>query len=197
MLASVRGKLGVISMDAQFLLQLVQAAVVVIGVGFAAYELRKYREERNREAALELVHTFQTPEFAKALLIVCGLPDGLSQAEIEAHAGEDFYLVYGMVTTWESIGILVHRGEMSIDLVDDFFSGPILLSWRKLQGYFFDQRRETDRETWVSGSSGWRSGSPNGKPRRPRCPRICSSGTGDRVERCRPYLSTSTDRTPP
>ena len=148
MLASVRGKLGVISMDAQFLLQLVQAAVVVIGVGFAAYELRKYREERNREAALELVHTFQTPEFAKALLIVCGLPDGLSKAEIEAHAGEDFYLVYGMVTTWESIGILVHRGEMSIDLVDDFFSGPILLSWQKLQRYFFDLRRETDRETW-------------------------------------------------
>ena len=95
MLASVRGKLGVISMDAEFLLQSVQAAVVVIGVGFAAYELRKYREERNREAALELVHTFQTPEFAKALLIVCELPDGLSKAEIEAHVGEDFYLVYG------------------------------------------------------------------------------------------------------
>ena len=90
MLASVRGKLGVISMDAQFLLQLVQAAVVVIGVGFAAYELRKYREERNREAALELVHTFQTPEFAKALLIVCELPDGLSKAEIEAHVRRGF-----------------------------------------------------------------------------------------------------------
>ena len=135
-------------MDAELLLQSVQAAVVVSGVGFAVYELRKYREERNREAALELVHTFQTPEFAKALLIVCDLPDGLSKAEVEAEVGEDFYLLYAMVTTWESIGILVHRGEMSIDLVDDFFSGPILLSWRKLQGYFFDQRREADRETW-------------------------------------------------
>ena len=135
-------------MDAELLLQSVQAAVVVSGVGFAIHEMRKYREERNREVALELVHTFQTPEFAKALLIVCELPDGLSKAEIEADVGEDFYLVYGMVTTWESIGILVHRGEMDIDLVDDFFSGPILISWRKLQRYFFDQRRESDRETW-------------------------------------------------
>ena len=43
--------------------------------------------------------------------------------------------------------ILVFRGEVSIDLVDDFFSGPIVVSWRKLQCYFFDERRETGRET--------------------------------------------------
>jgi hypothetical protein len=139
---------GCLTMDAELLLQSVQAAVVVSGVGFAIHEMRKYREERNREVALELVHTFQTPEFAKALLIVCDLPDDLSKAEIEAAVGDDFYLVYAMVTTWESIGILVHRGEISIDLVDDFFSGPILLSWRKLHRYFLEQRSMTGRETW-------------------------------------------------
>jgi len=135
-------------MDAELLLQAVQATAVIVGVGFAVFETRKYRGERNREAALELVHTFQTSEFAKALLLVYRLPDGLSKAEIEADVGEEFYLVYAMMTTWESIGILVYRGEVGIDLVDDFFSGPIVLSWRKLQRYFFDQRRETGRETF-------------------------------------------------
>ena len=43
--------------------------------------------------------------------------------------------------------MLVFRGEVSIDLVDDFFSGPIVASWRKLQSHFFDERRETGRET--------------------------------------------------
>ena len=35
------------------------------------------------------------------------------------------------MTTWESLGILVFRGEVSLDLVDDFFSGAVELSWRK------------------------------------------------------------------
>jgi hypothetical protein len=134
-------------MNAEVLFQAVQAAAVVVGVGFAVYETRRYRKERNREAALELLHAFQTPDFAKALVLVYRLPGGLSKQQIESSLGEDLHLVYAMTTTWESIGVLVFRGEVSIDLVDDFFSGPIIVSWRKLQHYFFDERRETGRET--------------------------------------------------
>ena len=50
-------------MNAETLFQAVQAVAVVAGVGFAVYETRRYRSERNREAAMELLHAFQTPEF--------------------------------------------------------------------------------------------------------------------------------------
>jgi hypothetical protein len=134
-------------MNAELVFQAIQAMAVLVGVGFAVYELRRYRRDRNREAAMELLHTFQTAEFAKALVLVYRLPDGLSRREIEGRLGDDLHLVYAMTTTWESIGVLVWRGEVAMDLVDDFFSGPIVVSWRKLQGYFFDERRETGRET--------------------------------------------------
>jgi hypothetical protein len=133
--------------NAETLFQAVQAVAVVVGVGFAVYETRRYRSERNREAAMELLHAFQTPEFAKALVLVYRLPDSLSKQQIESSLNDDLHLVYAMTTTWESIGILVCRGEVSIDLVDDFFSGPIVVSWRKLHGYFLDERKETGRET--------------------------------------------------
>ena len=94
-------------MNAEVLFQAVQAAAVVVGVGFAVYETRRYRKERNREAAMELLHAFQTPEFAKALVLVYRLPDGLSKEQIESSLGEDLHLVYAMTTTWESIGVLV------------------------------------------------------------------------------------------
>jgi hypothetical protein len=45
------------------------------------------------------------------------------------------------------MGVLVFRGEVSIDLVDDLFSGPMVVSWRKLQCDFFEERREKGRET--------------------------------------------------
>lgn len=58
-------------MNAEVLFQAVQAAAVVVGVGFAVYETRRCRRERNREAAMELLQALQTPEFAKAPLLRC------------------------------------------------------------------------------------------------------------------------------
>ena len=79
--------------------------------------------------------------------IVYAMPDGLTKAEIAAQAGEDMHLVYALTTTWESLGVLVFRGELSLSLVDDFFSGPISISWRKLRPYMVGEREEQNRET--------------------------------------------------
>lgn len=49
--------------------------------------------------------------------------------------------------TWESLGVLVFRREITMDLIDDFFSGAIVLSWRKLHAYVEEDRRTLDRET--------------------------------------------------
>jgi hypothetical protein len=52
-----------------------------------------------------------------------------------------------MTTTWESLGILVFRGEVGLDVVSDFFSGPIILSWRKLGNHFRAERKASGRAT--------------------------------------------------
>ena len=81
-------------------------------------------------------------------MLIYRLPDGLSEKEeIEESLGGDLHFVYALTTTWESLGILLCRREIDMDLVDDFFSGPIAVSWRKLQGYFFGEREATGRET--------------------------------------------------
>jgi len=134
-------------MNAELILQGIQAVAVVSGLGFAVYETRRYRRQRNREAAIELLRAFQTPAFAKALMLVYRLPDGLSKSEVEGRLGDDLHFVYALAATWESLGILVYRGEVSIDLVDDFFSGPIAVSWRKFRCYVLGEREETGRET--------------------------------------------------
>ena len=52
-----------------------------------------------------------------------------------------------MTTTWESLGVLVFRGEIDLQLIDDFFSGPIRISWRRLERHVMGEREETGRET--------------------------------------------------
>ena len=134
-------------MSPEAVFQAIEAIALVIALGFAMVQVRQYRRDKHREAALELLHSFQTPAFARAMNIVYGMPEGLSKEEIEHFAGDDFHKVYAMATTWESLGVLVFRGEIDLQLVDDFFSGPIRISWRRLEAHVLGERAETGRDT--------------------------------------------------
>jgi hypothetical protein len=114
---------------------------------FLTFQVRQSNRIRDREAAMELVHSFQTPEVAEAIFLVMQLPAGLSKAELEERLGGRMRLVYTLWSTWESLGVLVHRGEIELGMLEDFFSGPVVVSWKKLARCVEDYRAETDRET--------------------------------------------------
>ena len=80
-------------MSAEVVFQAIEAVAVVVAVGFAMVQVRQYRRDKHREAAMELLHSFQTPSFARALNIVYEMPEGLSKSEIEEFAGDEFHLV--------------------------------------------------------------------------------------------------------
>ena len=126
---------------------LTSAAAVVVGLLFALVQLRQFRRVQEREAGLALLRSYQTRTLARALLIVFELPDGLGKAEVEARVANEMATLYAMMTIWESLGILVRRDQVDLAMVDDFFSGPIVLSWGKLRRYVYEQREELGRET--------------------------------------------------
>jgi len=62
-----------------------------------------------------------------------------------------------MFGTFESIGYLVFRHEISIELVDNFFGGAIVLYWKKFKNYFIELRITSKRENygeWVQWLAG-------------------------------------------
>jgi len=128
--------------------EVVSAIAVIIGFGFAFIEIRRYRSRKLRESMLELVKSYQTLEFAIALTRLIDVPDGLSKKQLEKHLGDDMRFISLLMTTWEGLGILIHRRELSLELLEDFFSGPITLSWRKLKRYVEEMRRIGGTETY-------------------------------------------------
>jgi hypothetical protein len=75
------------------------------------------------------------------------LPDNATK-EIQGKVGpEGEEIIYPVTLTWESLGVMFFRGEVTIDLIDDFFSGPSLISWRKLNVFVEEDRRALDRNT--------------------------------------------------
>lgn len=135
-------------MDLSTAANIVNALAVTAGVIFAAAQIREFRRQRKRHSMYTLVQTFQSPDFARALRRIFDLPDNLDRAAIRAKIGpEGEDEIYFVTTTWETIGVLVFQKELTLDLVDDFFSGPIILSWRKLARYLEDVRTDWERET--------------------------------------------------
>lgn len=135
-------------MELPLLLSFISTLAIVCGVIFAGLQIRVMQKQRSREAELLLARSFQTPEFMKAYGLVMHLPENLTKKEVESLLGEKNDLILLWLGTWESLGILVYRNEISMDVIDDFFSGPIIISWRKLRKYVADYRNDHQRDTF-------------------------------------------------
>ena len=70
-----------------------------------------------------------------------------AKAEIDALPENDQVDVTALLATWESLGILVFNHEIPLQMVDDFYSGTLAQSWRKLQPYVKELREATARPT--------------------------------------------------
>jgi hypothetical protein len=135
-------------MDFKTLLDLITTTFIVAAAVFALLQLRHVHRQRARESALQMLHSFQTPEFLTAVNIVFELPEGLSKQEIDARLGDKITSLLVMFGTFESLGILVYRRDMDIRLVEDFLSGILILSGRKLKNYLEEVRTLSNRQTY-------------------------------------------------
>jgi hypothetical protein len=136
-------------MDLSTVVDVLSVIAVVSGLLYAGVELRQFRISRERESALELFNTFQSPEFIRGVRAITQLPDNQSKEQVEEQAGERMDDLYLAITSFEGLGVLVHKEEVSLGLVEDFFSGIIVTTWLKLRRFVEDERKALDRETWA------------------------------------------------
>ena len=135
-------------MDLRTYLSLFSTVAIVFAGIFAGVQLRHFYKQRARESVMQLRHSLQTPEFTDAVNIVFNLPEGLSKKEIEERLGDKLTSVMVMFGTFESLGILIFHREIKLELVDEFFSGVIILSNRKFKNYMNETRVSSKRETY-------------------------------------------------
>ena len=131
-------------MDLSTIANLAEAFAVIVAVGFGMVQLRQLNAQRQREAAFTLMHSIQSPQMLRGILIIDRLQDMPAKAEIDALPENDQVDVTALLATWES---LVFNHEIPLQMVDDFYSGTLAQSWRKLQPYVKELREATARPT--------------------------------------------------
>ncbi|HLE95910.1 MAG TPA: hypothetical protein VI997_00940 [Candidatus Thermoplasmatota archaeon] len=118
-------------------------ALTVIGAGaFAVVQIRDLRRQRTDAAAIEVVRSYQSPDFVQAVRIVWDLPDGLTGDEIAARGPETENAVITVGSVFDSIGAMVYHRIVPLDVVEDITGGTLRVSWRKLRPYAEATRRE-------------------------------------------------------
>lgn len=130
------------------IINLISAISIIAGIIFAVIHTRHFAKQRARESALQLLHSYQTPEFQYAVNVIVDLPEGLTKKEVEDLLGDRLTSLLVMFGTFEALGALIHRHEIDITLVEDFFSGVIILAWKKSKTYIFEMREISNRPTY-------------------------------------------------
>ncbi len=120
--------------------EIIGAAIVIGGVVFAVVQIHDFRRQRFELATLEIVRTFQSPELNRASGLVWGLPDDLSLHEMSKLDREVQDAVRLVAATYESLGVLVHRRVVSLELVGDLMGGSVETTWAKIKPMTFQLR---------------------------------------------------------
>ena len=119
-------------------LQALETAAIVIGVVFALIQLRQLRNHEVK-AGIELLHTL--PHMAEAGLALHELPDNLSGEELRSRLGNKFVSVIDLLAVFESLGPLVARGQVPIEMYAEYYRGVTVLSWKKVHRYVLEERQ--------------------------------------------------------
>lgn len=122
-------------------LQAIETAAVVIGVAFGLIQLRQLRHQRDVQAGLELLAPLQAPDSTEALLIVHELPDALAGDELRQRLGPQYKSAMATLGLFESLGPIVARGHVPIEMYAEFYRGPTVLCWRKFKRHIEEQRQ--------------------------------------------------------
>lgn len=116
--------------------------VIVVSAVVAAGQLRQFRAQRQDWTAIELVRSLQDDAMGRAYRNVfypsAGKPATRLAAESFEH--EDAAVVLGF--RFEMLGVLVYRGVIPFDIVEDLVGGLVLGSWTRLKANVLQTRIE-------------------------------------------------------
>ena len=137
--------------------------VTILGAAiYSWFQIKELRRSRDSVTAMNLAANFQNEDFVVGLAAIMNMDFDLSKftpgdakgnfITFREHFGEDWPKVMTVLTTWESVGVLIHRGDMDFHALYDLFSGVIIKTYEMFSFYFEpirEQENDKDMEWFI------------------------------------------------
>lgn len=121
---------------------------ILFGIVFGLFQLKQWRIQRRDLAILECARSFEDEDFTEAYRLISELPAGLTKAELD-ELGEKYEsaaIRVGM--KFETMGLLVHRGVIPLDVMSDLVGGAALTIWKIVEPWVEETRRLRSHPTF-------------------------------------------------
>ena len=134
--------------DLANVVEILGVLALVFGIFFGLVQLKHDRRRRFDLAILECARSFEDEDFTEAYRLLCELPHGISKARFDelGEAYESAAMRIGM--KFETVGLLVHRGVIQVDAMDDLVGGAALKIWRVVEQWVVETRSSTSHATF-------------------------------------------------
>ncbi len=132
--------------------------ITILGAAtYSWFQIKELRRSRDSTTAMNLAANFQSQDFVVGLTSILNMDDfdpknldannSTDFERLKDHFGENWPKAMVVLTTWESIGVLVHRGDMDFHAFYDLFSGVFVKTYEAFSFYLDPIReREGDKE---------------------------------------------------
>jgi len=128
-------------MDIATALGAISSFAVVGALIFAGLQVRVASRTRAEHAAITIVEAAQSEGWTKGLRELHRIPEGATAEQIDALGPEVADAIEQVGIRVETIGYMVWRGIVEIEMVEDLFSGVVIFWWSRIRPY-----AERDRE---------------------------------------------------
>src|SRR5688500_19669622 len=127
------------------LAQVLGAIAVVAAIAFGLAQIRQFQQQRRDALAVELMRSIQDAEFTRSLRLLLTLPVDTPVEDLRAR-GEPFEdAVWALAAKYETLGYLVYRGIMPMDLVEELVGGIGVNLWTRIAPWAEAIRKEQNQ----------------------------------------------------
>jgi len=130
------------------LADIIGAGSILTGLVVGWIQIRHLRRQQRDVVAINLAQTFYSRDLADAISLLHELPDGISLAQVRAMGLAYQQAAVSVVTSFETMGLLVFKRIAPFDLVLDLAGGIVSVMNRKLRVWQAELREEQQQPSW-------------------------------------------------
>jgi hypothetical protein len=126
--------------DVQTVSIAVASASVVAGIVYYAFQVRHQTRLRQTDLVMRLYSTYDSLEFLEAWNTIFFTEGGDYDSFLKQLGGKR-HIASFVCMFYDEVGVLLHKGLIDIDLVDELFGDAVPLMWEKLENFIEEARR--------------------------------------------------------
>ena len=128
--------------------EIIGAGSIVTGLIVGWVQIRHLRSQQRDAVAINLAQTFYSRDLAQSIGLLQSLPDGITLAQMRELGPQYQHAAITVITSFETMGLLVFKRIAPIDLVLDLAGGIVAVMCTKLRVWQHELREEQQQPSW-------------------------------------------------